>query len=84
MQAARTEPTDFERGTVERLKSTQLDGPETEVKRRKRKRVKGPNPLSCKKKKVKVGTSLSGLSQNKNEVSSIKLYNIILNCSLVV
>ena len=51
MQTARTEPTEHEKGTLEKLKASELDQPETI--RRKRKRPKGPNPLSCKKKKVK-------------------------------
>ena len=69
VQTARTEPTDYEKGTVKILKSAQQDGPETENRRRKRKRAKGPNPLSCKKKKVMVDGSSSGLNLPKSKVS---------------
>ena len=55
VQTARTEPTDHEKGTLERLKSDKLDEPE--IIRRRRKRAKGPNPLSCKKKKTKLDNS---------------------------
>lgn len=64
VQTARTEPTDHERGTLERLKASELDQPE--VIRRKRKRTKGPNPLSCKKKKAKLDhTNTSNKSSRK-------------------
>ncbi|XP_028398336.1 rRNA-processing protein UTP23 homolog [Dendronephthya gigantea] len=48
VERARTEPTEHERGILERLKTND----EPEIKKRKRKRAKGPNPLSCKRKKI--------------------------------
>jgi hypothetical protein len=75
VQTARTEPTDHERGTLERLKASELDQPE--VIRRKRKRTKGPNPLSCKKKKAKLDhTNTSNVSsREKGDNISWKFQN---------
>ena len=75
VQTARTEPTVHEKGTLERLKASELDQPETV--RRKRKRSKGPNPLSCKKKKAKVENSSTKSVRSREKCDSLTILSYL-------
>lgn len=69
----KTNLSEHEAATIKQMKIQVFGEPEVK-KKRKRKGPKGPNPLSCKKKKKKVNTSLHGV-KNKLESEGKRLKN---------